>query len=116
MAKHLLDYDPISGSSCYMNYDHALDKIVLTHEQDVQKVLDFATALRNDESYTRAGIKNDFLHYALIPAVVQLEMKQKHNVDFWDKRQDAQVYGLINTEYSRFKVTDIYHTVANGKK
>ena len=111
MAKHLLDYDPISGMSCYMNYDHALEKVILSHEQDVQKALDIAQYLRTDESYTKDGIKSDFLHYAIVPATIQLEMKAKHNVDFWDKNQDPQVYGLINTEYSKFKVTEITHAL-----
>jgi hypothetical protein len=114
MARHVLDYDPVTGVTTYFDYDHAMQKVILTHSQDVTKALDLASELRADTDRTKKGIKEDFLHYAIIPPIIQLEMKQKHGVNFWNKHEDPQVYKLINDEYSRFKVTDIYHSVKRG--
>lgn len=109
MARHVLDYDPLSGTTTYFDYDHAQQKVILTHSQDVSRALDLASALRQDSDRTKQGIKNDFVHYAVVPAIVQMEMKQKHGVNFWDKADDAKTFALLNDEYSRFKVTEIVH-------
>jgi hypothetical protein len=114
MARHVLDYDPLTGITEYFDYDHATQRIILSHEQDVSKALDLAAELRADRDRTRNGIKTDFLHYAIVPPVIQLEMKQKHGVNFWDKKDDARTYALLNDEYSRFKVTEIVHNVKRG--
>jgi hypothetical protein len=111
MARHVLDYDPITGVTEYFDYDHATQRVILSHEQDVSKALDLAAELRADKDRTRNGMKTDFLHYAIVPPVIQLEMKQKHGVNFWDKKDDAKTYALLNDEYSRFKVTEIHHSV-----
>lgn len=111
MAEHVLDYDPISGVTAYFQYDHATEQMIISHRQDVSKALDLAASLRSDNDRTYNGIKNDFVHYAIVPAVVQLEMKQKHGVNFWDHADDAKTFALLNDEYARFKVTNITHNV-----
>ena len=114
MAKHLLDYDPLTGVSSHFTYDHASKQVILSHTQDVSKTLDLCADLRADSERTRKGIKTDFVHYAIVPPVVQLEMKQKHGVNFWDKKDDPKVFALLNDEYSRFKVTEIVHNTKRG--
>lgn len=115
MARHVIDYDPITGITQYFDYDHAIQKIVLTSTQDVSKALDFAAELRADEDRTKYGIKADFVHYAIIPPLIQMEMKTKHGVDFWKKEDDPRTYRLINDEYARFKVTNITHNCKHGR-
>ena len=112
MAKRLLDRDPITGAETWFDYDHAHDTVRLTETEPVQHVLDYCANLRQlSGERTKQQIKKDFVHYAILPSVVQLEMKFKHGVDPWNKNDEHKRYVLINTEYSKFKVTDIMHNV-----
>lgn len=43
----------------------------LIHQsQDVEPYLEYAKAMRNDEEYTRQGIKNNFWHVGTLPMIV----------------------------------------------
>lgn len=110
MTRRLLDYNPATGETCWYDYSHHEDKMVITHSQDVEGILDFAhgKALSNA---TAKGIKNDMWHYARVPNSIILEMKQKHGVDFFDKNDAKRMFHLLNTEYKRFKTTDKKHNV-----
>ena len=115
MAKRLLDRDPLTGKETWFEYDHTTDTVQLTEKESVQHVLDYCANLRQlSGERTKKQIKNDWVHYAILPSTVQLEMKFKHGVDPWDKNDWAKRYQLINTEYSKFKVTDIVHNVKRG--
>ena len=112
MAKRLLDRDPVTGAETWWEYDHAKDVAVLTETQPVSHVLDYCANLRQiSGDRTARQMKKDWVHYAILPSVVQLEMKTKHGVDPWSKEDEHKRYALINTEYSKFKVTDIVHNV-----
>lgn len=113
--RHVLDYDPVTGVTQYFDYDHAQNMIHLTSTQDVSRALDLAAELRADTDRTKNGIKTDLLHYAIIPPLIQMEMKTKHGVNFWDKNDDPRTYRLINDEYARFKVTNITHNCKRGR-
>jgi len=115
MARHLLDYNPQTGESCYFDYNDGQQQVVLHHEQDITGLLDHCQALRN-EGQTDRGIKKDSWVYARVPAVIQLEMLQKHGVDFWDPNQQNEVFHLINTEYPKLKTTHKNHMVGSDKK
>lgn len=110
MAKKLLDRDPVTGNETWFDYDHHRDQAVLTEVQPVAHVLDYCANLRQiSGERTKRQMKKDWVHYAILPSVVQLEMKLKHGVDPWGKADEHKRYALINTEYSRFKVTNIVH-------
>lgn len=114
MARHLLDYNPITGESVYMDYGQD-DKMVLTHTQDVTPIMERCKAWANKESKTDYGIKNDMWHYARVPNTVIIEMKQKHGVDFFDKNDWPKVFSLLNTEYRQFKTTHKNHSIKHAK-
>lgn len=112
MAKRLLDRDPISGAETWFDYDHHTDSAVLTETQPVQHILDHCANLRQlSADRTRKQIKQDWVHYAILPSTVQLEMMTKHGVDPFKKEDEHKRFALINTEYSKFKVTEITHNV-----
>lgn len=115
MARRLIDRDPISGKEVWFDYDHSQDRMTITHSEDVTKAIEYCASLRQIPERTKKGIKNDLLHYAIIPEVIQLDMMNKHGVDFWDPAQKGKVYKLINTEYPKFKVTNIVHNIKNGR-
>lgn len=106
----VLDFNPLTGERVLFDYDAHQDRMVLTHQQDVRRELAFAHNKAVDDSATQRGIKNDLWHYARVPNIVILEMKQKHGVDFFDRNHKKRVFELLNTEYKWCKTTDKNHT------
>lgn len=51
-------------------------KMYADYQQDIGVNVDFATKLRNDDDYTRNGIKQSMMHAAHIPAVVQIKLRE----------------------------------------
>lgn len=107
--KRLLDFNPLSGEKVWFDYDRN-DQMVLTHEQDVSRHLEYAHARMVDTDYTKKGIKNDLWHYAKVPNTVMIEMKQKHGVDMMCPDPDWKaIFRCINAHYPWLKTTDKMH-------
>ena len=111
MTKRALDYNPITGETVWFQYDQHDDRMTITHEQDVTRILDFAHLKATNPGYTRDGIKEDWWHYAKVPNSIIMEMAQKHGVDFFSEEDAPKVFNLLNTEYKAFKTTDKNHNV-----
>jgi hypothetical protein len=110
--KQLLDYDPIRGVSCFYEYKPATQEIVLTHEQDVQAILDANKADANDSDKTARGIKNDWWKYASIPAIVEIEWMNKFGVDLGNPHHKRKIFELLNhPDYKYLKTTHKVHTI-----
>ena len=71
-----LDFDPITGITHYFEHDAMTDETRISYVQDVEPILDYTKRLANDR-VTDVGIKRGFWQYAVIPAIVQVHMKQK---------------------------------------
>jgi hypothetical protein len=115
MSKRLLDYNPLTGEKTWFQYDQN-DVMTITHEQDVQKILDYAHLKATNADYSKKGMKGDWWHYAKVPNIVILEMKQKHGVDFFSEEDAPKVFHLMNTEYKAFKTTDKVHNVRRYRR
>ena len=112
MTKRLLDYDPIYGVSCYMEYQPADQRVVLTHEQDVSLILDANQRDRNDTGKTSRGIKQDWWKYASVPAIVEIEWMQKYGVQLDNPAHKQKIFELLNhPDYKYLRCTDKIHTV-----
>lgn len=109
--KMLLDYNPLTQQSCVFQLDAATNRLTITHQQDVSKALKKAAHLRSDPNHIQHQMKEDLIHYAIIPEVIQLDMKERFGVDFWNRDHAAKVYELVNTEYKAFKTTEITHSL-----
>ncbi len=118
MARRVLDYNPTTGETVYFDYNEVNDtpQVILTHAQDVQPILDMCAIARNDEDKTARGIKQDNWKYAIIPAIIQVEMLQKYGVDFSNPAHQKEVFHLINTVYSKFKTTHKNHMLGSDTK
>lgn len=113
-TKRILDYDPLSGLTCSFEYDHATNRVIISHEADVERNLRHSAALRQDEDYTRRGIRNDMWHYARLEPAVQLRMLQEDGVDIHNKDHRKKMFELLNTKYAAFKTTYKTHNVKSG--
>jgi hypothetical protein len=112
--RKILDYDPLTKEEVWWDSDVAQNKVTITHSQDVEPHLNLAHALAMDEDRSNKGIKKDMWHYAKVPNIIIMEMKQKHGVDFFDKNDWPRVFHLLNTEYSRFKTTHKTHEIKHA--
>jgi len=103
-----LDYNPLTGESCHMQFNGNEMRIVNT--QDVSSLIDANKRLQNNESLTRKGIKNDLIHYASIPNGLILKWKQELGVDVFNKEHRKKVFALLNhPDYKYLKTTTIMH-------
>lgn len=98
--KRLLDYDPLTGVRTYHEYDHSARKFYIHETQDVEKILDKNKELANNSSYKQAGIKQDHYHFATIPNVVIMKLKNEHNLDVFDRDDLVKIEKLLNFDPS----------------
>lgn len=107
MAIHF-DYDPVTGLRETFDYDPINDAVTITTSEDVSPLLDKLKAMRNDEDYSRAGMKADWWHYATIPATVELALRNK-GLNIYDKNATKAILKEINTNYPWLRATDKRH-------
>jgi len=110
MTRRLLDFNPLTGEKCWYDYSRHDDVATITHEQNVDGILEFAHG-KSISKATDKGIKRDMWHYARVPNAIIMEMKAKHGVDFFDPNDRKRMFALLNTEYARFKTTEKTHNV-----
>ena len=110
MARRILDFDPLTGVTTYFEYNHADQKMHITDVQDVNPILDAVTQMRNDDDYSKQGIKNDMWHYARLPMAVLMEIESKHGVKCLTGKVDWKgLFRVINQHYPNLKATTKAH-------
>lgn len=114
MAKRILSYDPVSGDRVVFDYEQSTDRMVITHEQNIEPILDYAHELCVDQERTRLGMAHDMWHYAHVPAITIMEMKHKYGVEFFNRDHSKKVFELLNTEYKKCKTTHKTHNVRHS--
>lgn len=107
--KELIDFDPLTNTKTYHDYDEETDTTTIIDVQDIQPYMEVAHELRNDDQYTRDGIKNDMWHYANIPNSIIDRMSREDGVNVFNKDQAREVMKLLNTKYSFCKTTRKRH-------
>lgn len=109
MQRIQLDYDPLSGTTEYLEFQD--DKMRIVRSQDVSGLVESAKSLAKSEDYTRNGIKRDQWHYARLPNVILEEMKTKHHADWQDKNDKGhkRFFSVLNAHYPAFKTTAWNH-------
>lgn len=109
--RRLLDFDPLTGISCVVEFD--VDGSMHLDHYDAYNqtavVADHNQRLRNDDDYTKNGIKNDYWHYAKIPTIWIYKWKQELGVDVFNRDHRKKVMQLLNTDYQWMKTTNKTH-------
>lgn len=103
--KRLLDTNPVLGTTEYFEYDDMTDKITVRVEQDVTPFLEYARKVRNEPDIGKAQIKDGFWHYAELPDIVIMELRQK-GIDVFNPNQTKEILREINANYPYLKLTD----------
>jgi hypothetical protein len=109
MQKRLLGYDEFTGLMTFHHYDELTDEShIETRQTDFQlnRELEATKELKNDEDYSKKGMKNEMLHYAHIPSGVLMEWFSQ-GVDIKDRKE---LIKMVNKpEYSYLKTTNLVH-------
>ncbi len=92
----------LDGSVEYFSHDEQTGVSAITTVQDVTSFLDRLQAKRNYDG--KSPNKEEFIHYASIPTVVELELRKK-GINIYDKSQTKAVLKEINTNYPLLKAT-----------
>lgn len=103
----LFDFDPQTKISTFFDYDPISDKVHLTYNQDVSKILDDAKERRSQAK--PKGKVESWAHYAVIPAIVEMELAKK-GLKLNDKNATRAIIREIETNYPYCKVTDKVHS------
>ena len=104
----LFDSNPDTGITQYFDYDPLKDEVRLTSTQDVSGFMEHLKRLRNDEEYSKRGMKQDWWHYASIPAIVEIALRNK-GIDIYDKNATKRIIKEINENYPWLKATGKRH-------
>jgi hypothetical protein len=104
----LFDHDPVTGITEYFDYDPVNDTVSITASQDVTGFLDRMNTMRNTPDFSAKGIKEDRLHYASIPQVVELQLRNK-GLHLENKDHMQAILREINTNFPYLKATDNWH-------
>lgn len=103
-----LDYSPHNGTWVETDYCPHEDKLTVHRKQDVEGVLEYAKANRNSGINDKIGKDFFFSKYAIIPPVVQVEMKKK-GIDIGNPHQTREILREINQNYKHLKCTNLVH-------
>ena len=74
--------------------------------QDVEPILEYTKALANDRSYKQKGIKHDWYHFATVPNVVIMELKQKYHLDIFNKDDLKKIESVLQRDYKKLLTVD----------
>lgn len=107
--KRLLDYDDLTGTQTWFEHDELTDVSTIHTVADVEPLIEVCKDLRNNEDYTRQGMKNSFLHYAILPPSIQMKMMFEDGIDPLKKEHAKAAFRLIEEKYPAFKVTNMRH-------
>lgn len=102
------EYDPDTGLTTHFDYDPIKDEVTLSYTQDVSGFLERMQQLRNNEDYSKKGIKEEWWHYCSIPAVVEIELRNK-GLKLENKDHLKDILKEVNSYYSKLKATDKHH-------
>lgn len=104
IERRLLDIDPVTGIREEYLYDHAEDVAYLLHYQDVSKIIDLATAERN-EGDKHGRWRGDMVKVASLSLVDCLELQKIGLMDKGYRIRDEAAFQVWLNEHSKLKTT-----------
>jgi len=98
--------DQNGDTKTYFDMDESNGNIHITTEQDLTAFLERMKTMRRDSSDRWSkGVREDWLHYASIPAVVIMELKNK-GIDVFNPEDEKKMLQEINAHYPYLKTVD----------
>ena len=98
--------DQSGDTKTYFDMDESNGNIHVTTEQDLTGFLERMKKKRIDSNENwRKGIREDWLHYASLPSVVIMELRNK-GIDVFNPEDEKKMRREINTNYTYLKTVD----------
>lgn len=98
--------DKTGSISTSMHVDEMSGDITIKTEQDLTGFLDHMKALRRDSvNRWQHGLKEEWMCYASIPPVVQMELMGK-GINIYNPDDEKKLLQEINTNYPYLKTVD----------
>jgi len=76
--------------------------------QDFAPLVEKLKQAQNNPDAWAKGVKESWVHYASIPPVIEMQLKQK-GIDIYNKDQTKELLKEINTNYPWLKTTTKKH-------
>lgn len=107
--RELFSHDPDTGMTVWAEITD--NDVVFEYEQDVEPYLEENKKLQNEDGYTKAGIKDEFWHYASIPNAIHMKWLIEEGLDVYDKNAMPQILKKLNDpQYRYLKATTKVHS------
>lgn len=105
MRTRSLGVDPLTGLETIHHYDQVTGETHIEHKQDISAILNRNKALQNTD-HQKMGIKNEWMHAATIPEVVQIQWMHKYGIkDIYSEESWPIIKKLLNSsEYKYLRV------------
>ena len=100
----LFYHNSVTVVSQYFDYDPAKDTYYLTSTQDISGMLDDIKKSRDNPEVWNKGVKQEWAHFASIPPVVEMQLKQK-GIDMYNPDHTKALVKEINENYPYLKLT-----------
>ena len=98
--------DQNGDTKTYFDMDESNGNIHITMEQDLTAFFERMKQMRRDSSERwNKGVKEEWLHYASIPSVVIMELKNK-GIDILNPEDEKKILREINRNYPYLKTVD----------
>ena len=80
MDTRSLGVDPLTGLETIHHYDEQTGYTHIEYKQDITKQIDLNKA-RHNSDYQKKGIKEEWMHAAHIPDIVQIQWMRKYGIN-----------------------------------
>ena len=98
--------DQSGDTKTYFGMDELTGTIQITTEQDLTGFLERMKQMRRDSSDRwNKGVNESWLHYASIPNVVVMELKNK-GIDVFNPEDEKKLLAELNSNYPYLKTVD----------
>ena len=111
--KELISWDPLNGIAQYHSYDYDTGNSLFESVGDPTAVLEMNKNLAKTDDLWKHGIKEDFVLYASIPAIVQLKLRNEHGIDVYNKHHGARLSKILeHPDYRYLKCVNKTHIIS----
>ena len=84
---------------------------VIMHKRgDCRPVIEHVKKIRNSGENDDKAIKNDWWHYATIPAAIEIALRDR-GINIYNKNHTKDMIRVINEEYPYLKATNLHHEI-----
>ena len=112
ISKELISWDALNGIAQYHHYDSDTGTSTFESIGDATPVLEANKALAKNDDLWRHGMKEDFVLYASIPAIVQLKLLHEQGIDVYKKEHGARLSRVLeHPDYRYLKCVNKTHLI-----